>query len=70
LVKQALEDPNPQARGMAVWCLGKVGRSEILDARTDLLEDQGVLRLYRDRDVVETTVAELTRDMLLEGARA
>ena len=67
LLVEALDRPESQARGMAAWCLGEVGESEALKGRTDLLEDQGVVHLYRNREVEETTVAQVVRAALKPG---
>lgn len=67
LVVDALSRPDPQARGMAVWCLGEVGERSVLEARPGLLEDGGTVHLYRDRILLETTVGHLTREILEEG---
>ena len=69
LVVDALSRPDPQARGMAVWCLGEAGERRVLEARPDLLEDGGTVHLYRDRILLETTVGHLTREILEEAAR-
>jgi hypothetical protein len=68
LVIEALDRPDPQARGMAVWCLGEVGETRVLAGRPDLLQDQGPVHLYRDRVVVETTVSLLSREALEKAA--
>ncbi|MFH1763698.1 MAG: DVU0298 family protein [Gemmatimonadota bacterium] len=68
LVIEALDRPDSQARGMAVWCLGEVGETRALEGRTELKEDRGPVHLYRDRVVEETTVASLTRDVLEKRA--
>ncbi|MGW8265643.1 MAG: DVU0298 family protein [Longimicrobiales bacterium] len=67
LVTDALSRPDPQARGMAVWCLGEVGEAGILENRPGLLEDAGPVRLYRDRVLLDTTVGRLAKEVL-EGA--
>jgi hypothetical protein len=69
LVIEALDRPDPQARGMAVWCLGEVGETRVLEGRPDLQEDQGSVHLYRDRVVEETSVGRLTRDVLEKAAQ-
>lgn len=67
LVLEALDRPDPQTRGMAVWCLGVVGETEALENRPGLLEDQGGVQLYRNRALRNTTVSRLAREVL-EGA--
>jgi len=69
LVIQALDRPDSQSRGMAVWCLGVVGETEALAERPDLLEDQGIVALYEDREVSETTVGRLAKRVLEEEAQ-
>jgi hypothetical protein len=69
LVIEALDRPDPQARGMAVWCLGEVGETESLEARMDLLEDDGAVLLYRDRVLSETTVGRLAEEVIGKAAR-
>jgi hypothetical protein len=64
LVIEALDRPDSQARGMAVWCLGEIGETRILEGRPDLLDDQGRVELYRNRTVEETTVGHLTSEVL------
>ena len=68
LVVEALDRPDSQTRGMAVWCLGQVGEVGLLEGRTDLLEDQGLVHLYRRRVVEERSVGLLAREVLEEGA--
>lgn len=69
LVVRALEDPDPQARGMAAWCLGQAGETGPLRERGELLEDRGPVRLYRNRVLERTTVGDLVREVL-EGPAA
>jgi hypothetical protein len=64
LLIEALDRPDSQARGMAVWCLGRVGEAKLLEGRPELMEDQGPVHLYRDRFVEETTVGRLSREVL------
>jgi len=68
LVVEALDRPEPQARGMAVWCLGQVGEADVLEGRGDILEDEETFLLYRDRAVEETTIGRLARQILEEAS--
>lgn len=68
LVKEALDRPDSQARGMAVYCLGEVGEGVTLQGRPDLLEDDGIVHLYRDRAVEETTVGQLAKEVVARSA--
>jgi len=58
-VATALEDSDPQARGMAVWCLGQIGRPDLVSDRPELMGDDGPVDLYRERTLSRTTVADL-----------
>lgn len=69
LVVDALDRPDPQARGMAVWCLGSAGEAEVLAAREDLPGDEGPVQLYRNRSLEDTTVGRLAKEFLEEFAR-
>ncbi|MHC4970030.1 MAG: DVU0298 family protein [Planctomycetota bacterium] len=63
-VTAALDDADPQARGMAVWCLGQVMRADLVDGRPDLLADEGPVDLYEDGLLKCTTVCALARRVL------
>jgi len=63
-VTAALDDPDPQVRGTAVWCLGRVGQASTLTDRSDLLSDDGAVALYIDGSLERTSVAELARRAL------
>jgi len=69
LVLDALNRADPQARGMAVWCLGRAGELRALEDRPQLLTDPGPVQLYRNRDLEETTVGRLTREFREASAR-
>ena len=58
-IAECLDDSDPQVRGMAVWCLAQFRRTEPLQARRDLLADEGTVELYLDGRLVRRTVAEL-----------
>ncbi len=64
LVEEALDRKDPQSRGLAVWCLGEVGEVGGLESRPALMDDRGVVHLYRDRNVMETTVGAIAREVL------
>jgi HEAT repeat protein len=53
-----LDDTDPQVRGMAVWCLGQLGRPE---TRKELLSDEGEVLVYEDGELVKTSVGDLAR---------
>jgi len=58
-IAAALDDRNPQSRGMAVWCLGELGKAAVLNGRQDLLSDEGPVDFYDDRVLRRTTVSRL-----------
>lgn len=60
----ALEDPDPQVRGTAVWCLGQVDKATTLEDRAELLSDDGAVALYENGALEVTSVSELTRRTL------
>jgi hypothetical protein len=59
----ALDQPDPQVRGTAVWCLARLGRTAALAGRHDLRSDDGPVDLFEDGILHHTTVARV-----LEGA--
>jgi methylated-DNA-[protein]-cysteine S-methyltransferase len=63
-VTAALDDADPQARGMAVWCLGQVGRADLVAGRPDLMADLGPVDLYEDGVLNRMTVGTLVRRVL------
>lgn len=65
-VLTALDVNDPQARGMAVWCLTQLGRRDSLEARSDLLSDEGPVEIYEDRVLKHTTVARLVQGAIEE----
>jgi hypothetical protein len=63
-ITAALDDADPQARGMAVWCLGRAGRADVLSSRPDLRADDGPVEVYEDGSLRRTTVGSLVRRVL------
>lgn len=64
-VTAALDDPDPQVRGTAAWCLGRLGQSATLAERSELLSDEAPVSLYQTLSLEQTSVGELVRRMLL-----
>jgi hypothetical protein len=58
-VLAALDHGDAQVRGMAVWCLGEVGRASALAGRYDLASDRGEVILFHEGTLRRTTVAGL-----------
>lgn len=58
-IETALSDPDSQARAMSVWCLGRIGRHDILLRHPELKKDTGRALLYRENHILDTTVGGL-----------
>jgi hypothetical protein len=58
-IEASLDSADPQARGMATWCLQQVGRAYLLDGREELLEDSAHVTVYENGALAETTIREL-----------
>ncbi len=61
-VESCLDSPDPQTRGLAVWCLRQAGQQSRIAGRDDLKNDNGPVVLYADGALTETTVGKLTAD--------
>jgi HEAT repeat protein len=59
---ETLNDENPQTRAMAVWCLGRLRAGGLLSQRPDLGQDKGRAVVYRNQQLVETTIDRLVAD--------
>ena len=66
-ITSALDDSDPQARGMAVWCLGQLGRSRVLADRPELRCDEGPVDIYEDGLLNRTSVGELSRRVIAQA---
>lgn len=62
-ILRALADEDAQARAMAIWCLGRIGEHKALMQRPELAQDQGKAIVYKDEQLVVTTVETLWADM-------
>jgi len=60
-VVAALDDANPQTRGMAVWCLLQGGKADLLADREDLTSDEATVELYEDGKIVQKRIGDLLR---------
>ena len=61
-----LDDTDPQVRGLAAWCLGRLGQGALLAARPDLLADDGHVTLY-DAGEFHTIRVALLANAVLRG---
>ena len=58
-----LRNPDPQIRGLAVWCLGKLRKAGRLPADHAFHAQDGPVDLYVGGQIIQTSVAELMRDL-------
>jgi len=63
-ITAALDSPDSQVRGMAVWALSELGRIAVLGERPELLSDQEEVEYYSEGELSRITVAELTGSLL------
>ncbi|HSW31203.1 MAG TPA: hypothetical protein VLH75_17080 [Longimicrobiales bacterium] len=59
-VAASLTRPDPPSRAMAAWCLGRLGETELLARRRELLADAAAVELYEEGQLRRTTVASIT----------
>jgi len=64
LVPPLLQDPDPQVRAHAAWCLGKAGYRQAAPDLEALLADEGAVLLYQGGELSHATVARLAREAL------
>lgn len=64
-----LEAPDPQLRGLAAWCLGRVRPPGMAEVLPGLLGDDGPVELYDREQLRRTTVGQLAREALGEKGR-
>ena len=60
-VLAALDNTDPQVRGMAAWCLGQMNETGLLARRAGLLTDDGPVDFYEEQQVKRTNVGSLVR---------
>jgi hypothetical protein len=63
-ILSALEDKDPQVRGLSAWALGKLREQDARGRLEKLLDDEGPVELYDKGELRRTTVAQLTREAL------
>ena len=63
-IETALSDPGSQTRAMAVWCLGRIGRHDILLRHSELQQDNGAAQIYLEERLLDITVGELYKKTL------
>jgi hypothetical protein len=62
-----LKDPDPQMRGLAAWCLGRVRPAGMEEALRALAGDDGPVELYDRGELQRTTVGRLALEALGKG---
>jgi hypothetical protein len=63
-IETCLQDPDPQTRGMAIWCLLQIHHTEPILHHASLLEDSTPVQLYTDSLLCQTTVKQLALQAL------
>ncbi|UCG86187.1 MAG: HEAT repeat domain-containing protein [Gemmatimonadota bacterium] len=63
-VLASLREPDPQTRGMAVWCLAQLGELKAVADDPMLAADSGPVVLYEDGQLSSTTVSAIVRRAL------
>jgi hypothetical protein len=64
-VLTCLAAPDSETRGMATWCLGRLGEPQAIPALEALLADRATLSVFVDDELVVRTVSELAREALV-----
>ena len=67
-VAACLDDANPQARGLAAWCLGRLAPPGAAEALQRLFADEGPVQIYQDGVLRATTVGQLAREAAISSA--
>ncbi len=69
LLLDFLADPDPQVRGLAAWCLGRVAPRGAKEALESLLGDDGPVELYDQGEMRRTAVGPLAQAALEKISR-
>ncbi len=59
-----LEDPDPQVRALAAWCLGKLRHPQARESLLALGADERAVELYEHGGLRRTTVGQIAREAL------
>ena len=59
-----LSDPDPTVRGYTAWALGNIGFDDIIEDLKKLETDHEKLRIFKDGELKEVTVALLSKEAL------
>jgi HEAT repeat protein len=63
-LRSFLDEQDPALRGYAAWALGNLGYDEVIGELENLLSDDGKLLIFRNSELEETTVAELSKEAI------
>jgi hypothetical protein len=69
-IVDALAENDAQARAMAVWCLGQLGAKNLLIEHPDLAHDNGQALVYRNEQILQTTISCLLSEALKASSPA
>jgi hypothetical protein len=69
-IMNALTESDAQSRAIALWCLGRLRAGKLPFHSRDLLHDQGKVLVYRDGQLVETTISILMSEVLADPSQA
>jgi hypothetical protein len=59
-----LEDPDPQIRGMSIWCLGELADEALTEQLLSLKSDPGLMKLYYSPDLVAVRIGDMVNKLL------
>jgi hypothetical protein len=59
-----LGDPSPEIRAEAINCLVRMGCEVEAESRQNLLRDEAVARIYRNRRLVDVRISQLAQDLI------
>lgn len=67
-VVSALDHPQPIVRGTAVWCLGHMEKTGLLEANKELPSDDAIAEIYVNGNFKRRRISELAREILTSKA--
>ena len=68
-LRSFLREEDSALRGYAVWALGNLGYEEVTGDLRELLSDDEGLSIFRDSQLEETTVSQLSREAIAKLAK-
>ncbi len=67
LALQSLHHEDPAVRGLALYALSGDKSSEVVNKISNMINDYGLFKIYRDHELIETTVGEAAKEALNAG---